>query len=296
MVESNPKSLKHTYTIRGMNPRFIFLIVVLLIIAGAIVYVLYFMPKSDETTVLGPFVLNGIPSEADSSGSKLESVLTARQLSTSLKSNFTISFFIYMDKLNMERIPFAGPEGEYRFKPLVKLIGVGEFVLNPVHQRALLRLTPLVPSVMNGKFKTPPYAEITNVMNSRWNQITITLEGRSIDIYLNSKHATSLILENLTWTNPTGMLLETSPDFWGQAGMIQAWPRRLTESEIVENYKRVTDLRGKPNIPDAKPTFKSIWQELYKLMCKAGFCPNSGKGSQGRLRTNGLEYVDYEYA
>jgi len=279
-----------------MNPRFIFLIVVLLIVAGAIVYVLYFMPKSDETTVLGPFVLNGIPSEADSSGSKLESVLTARQLSTSLKSNFTISFFIYMDKLNMERIPFAGPEGEYRFKPLVKLIGVGEFVLNPVHQRALLRLTPLVPSVMNGKFKTPPYAEITNVMNSRWNQITITLEGRSIDIYLNSKHATSLILENLTWTNPTGMLLETSPDFWGQAGMIQAWPRRLTEREIVENYKRVTDLRGKPNIPDAKPTFKSIWQELYKLMCKAGFCPNSGKGSQGRLRTNGLEYVDYEYA
>lgn len=279
-----------------MNPRFIFLIVVLLIVAGAIVYVLYFMPKSDETTVLGPFVLNGIPSEADSSGSKLESVLTARQLSTSLKSNFTVSFFIYMDKLNMERIPFAGPEGEYRFKPLVKLIGVGEFVLNPVHQRALLRLTPLVPSVMNGKFKTPPYAEITNVMNSRWNQITITLEGRSIDIYLNSKHATSLILENLTWTNPTGMLLETSPDFWGQAGMIQAWPRRLTEREIVENYKRVTDLRGKPNIPDAKPTFKSIWQELYKLMCKAGFCPNSGKGSQGRLRTNGLEYVDYEYA
>jgi hypothetical protein len=279
-----------------MNPRFIFLIVVLLIIAGAIVYILYFMPKSDETTVLGPFVLNGIPSEADSSGSKLQSVLTARQLSKSLKSNFTVSFFIYMDKLNMERIPFAGPEGEYRFKPLVKLIGVGEFVLNPVHQRALLRLTPLVPSVMNGKFKTPPYAEITNVMNSRWNQITITLEGRSIDIYLNSKHATSLILENLTWTNPTGMLLETSPDFWGQAGMIQAWPRRLTEREIVENYKRVTDLRGKPNIPDAKPTFKSIWQELYKLMCKAGFCPNSGKGSQGRLRTNGLEYVDYEYA
>jgi hypothetical protein len=279
-----------------MNPRFIFLIVVLLIVAVGIVYVLYFMPKSDETTVLGPFVLNGIPSEADGGGSKLRSVLTARQLSKSLKSNFTVSFFIYMDKLNMERIPFAGPEGEYRFKPLVKLIGVGEFVLNPVHQRALLRLTPLVPSVMNGNFKPPPYAEIENVMNSRWNQITIAVEGRSIDIYLNSKHTTSLILENLTWTNPTGMLLETSPDFWGQAGMIQAWPRRLTEREIVENYKRVTDLRGKPNIPDVKPTFKSIWHELYKLMCKAGFCPNNRKGSQGGLRTNGLEYVDYEYA
>ena len=42
-----------------MNPRFIFLIVVLLIIAAGVVYVLYFMPKSDETTVKGPFVLNG---------------------------------------------------------------------------------------------------------------------------------------------------------------------------------------------------------------------------------------------
>ena len=279
-----------------MNPRFIFLIVVLLIIALGIVYVLYFMPKSDETTVLGPFVLNGIPSESDSAGSKLVSVLTAKQLSKSLKSNFTVSFFIYMDKLNMERIPFAGPEGEYRFKPLVKLIGVGEFVLNPVHQKALLRLTPLVPAVMNGNFTPPPYAEIDNVMNSRWNQITIAVEGRSIDIYLNSKHTTSLILENLTWTNPTGMLLETSPDFWGQAGMIQAWPRRLTEKEIWENYKHVTDLRGKPNIPDAKPTFKSIWHELYKLMCEAGFCPNNRKRSQGGRNVNGLEYVDYEYA
>lgn len=276
-----------------MNPRFLFLIVVILIILLGIVYVLYFMPKSDETVVLGPFVLNGIPSEHQAGGSTVTSVLTKTQLSKSLKSNFTVSFFVYMDKLNMERIPFAGPEGEYRFKPLINLIGVGEFVLNPVHQKALLRLTPLVPSVMNGKVSLPPRAEIDNVMNSRWNQITIAVEGRSIDIYLNAHHATSLILENLTWTNPTGMLLETSPDFWGQAGMIQAWPRRLTEKEIWENYKHVTDLRGKPNIPDAQPTFKSIWHELYKLLCHAGFCPNNRKDSR---RTDGLDYVDYEYA
>lgn len=276
-----------------MNPRFLFLIVVILIILLGIVYVLYFMPKSDETVVLGPFVLNGIPSEHQAGGSTVTSVLTKTQLSKSLKSNFTVSFFVYMDKLNMERIPFAGPEGEYRFKPLINLIGVGEFVLNPVHQKALLKLTPLVPSVMNGKVSLPPRAEIDNVMNSRWNQITIAVEGRSIDIYLNARHATSLILENLTWTNPTGMLLETSPDFWGQAGMIQAWPRRLTEKEIWENYKHVTDLRGKPNIPDAQPTFKSIWHELYKLLCHAGFCPNNRKESH---RTDGLDYVDYEYA
>jgi hypothetical protein len=277
-----------------MNPRLIFLILILVIIAAGVIYVLYFMPKSDETTVLGPFVLNGIASENDSSaGSNLKSVLTQAQLIQSLKSNFTFSFFIYMDKVNDERIPFAGPKGDYRFKPLLKLLGVGEFVLDPVHQAALLRLNPLMPMSMNNSLTSPPYAEIENVMNSRWNQITIAVEGRSIDIYLNGHHATSLILDNVTWTNPTGVLLETSPDFWGQAGMIQAWPRRLTEKELRENYKRVTDLRGKPNIPDGAPTFKSFWHELYKLLCHAGFCPNNGKGDEANT---GIEYVDYEYA
>jgi len=277
-----------------MNPRFIFLILILLIIVAAVIYILYFMPKSDETKVLGPFVLNGRPSENDAVGSTLQSVLTQAQLTQSLKSNFTIGFFIYMDKVNDERIPFAGPKGDYRFKPLVKLLGVGEFILDPVHQTALLKLSPLVPLMMNGQLSPPPQAEIERVMNARWNQITIAVEGRSIDIYLNGEHATSLILENLTWTNPTGVLLETSPDFWGQAGMIQAWPRRLTEKEIWENYKHVTDLRGKPNIPDGQPTFKSIWHELYNVMCHAGFCPN--KGNRKGDDVNGFEYVDYEYA
>lgn len=280
-----------------MNPRFIFLIVVLLIIAAGVVYVLYFMPKSDETTVKGPFVLTGRPSEHDSAGSTMKSILTQVQLSKALKSNFTISYFIYMDKVNTERIPFAGPKGDYRFKPLLKMIGFGEFVLDPVHQTALLRLKPLVPVTMNNKFNPVPYAEIENVMNSRWNQITIAVEGRSIDIYLNARHATSLILDNLTWTNPTGVLLETSPDFWGQAGMVQAWPRRLNEKQIWENYKHVTDYQGRPNIPDGQTTFKSIWHELYKVMCQAGFCPNKGKKQRnGSGGPGGMEYVDYEYA
>jgi flagellar basal body-associated protein FliL len=71
-----------------MNPRFIFLIVVLLIIAAGVVYVLYFMPKSDETTVKGPFVLTGKSSEQDSVGSTMKSILTQVQLSKALKSNF----------------------------------------------------------------------------------------------------------------------------------------------------------------------------------------------------------------
>jgi hypothetical protein len=279
-----------------MNPLFIFLITILVIIVAGAIYTWYFTPKSDESRVLGPFVLKGTPSENEPAGSSsLRPVLTQAQLNQSIKSNFTLGFFIYMDKVNAERIPFAGPEGDFRFKPLLKILGVGEFVLDPVHQKGLLRLTPLV-APMTPRTSGVPRAKIDRIWNARWNQVAISVEGRSIDIYVNGKHVTSLILDNVTWTNPTGVLLETSPDFWGQAGMIQAWPRRLNEREIWENYKRVTDIYGKPNIPDIGPTYGGIWKQFVDLVCHAGFCPNMGKKGKRKGHPNGLEYVDYEYA
>jgi len=237
---------------------------------------------------MGPFVLTGGSHDYRPAGP--EAIFTQEQLNQSLKNNFTLSFFVFMDKINTERIPFAGPKGEYRFKPLLKIAGFGEFVLDPVHQMALLRTTPLVPIVMDGKLNSPPYVELDNVLNARWNQIVIAVEGRSIDVYMNGTHATSLLLDNLTWSIPTGVLLETSPDFWGQAGLFQAWPRRLTESEILTNYRRVTDQRGKPLIPE-KINYKNIRDEMARLVCRVGLCMDVSN-----RHTGGLEYIDYEYA
>jgi len=270
-----------------MNPRFLFLILVILAITAFTLW--YLWPRSDESRVLGPFVLLGAPKENEPIGGGLVPIFTQAQMNRSLKNNFTFSFFVYMDKINSERIPFAGPKGEYRFKPLVKILGFGEFVLNPVHQSALLRTTPLVPPVMNDTFIPPPYVELENILNDRWNQITITLEGRSIDIYLNGKHTISLQMENVSTSIPTGVFLETSPDFWGQAGFMQAWPRRLTESEIWNNYRRNTDERGKPHIPD-QVVYTNIWAEMRALICRTGMCPDFGP------QVGGLEYIDYEYA
>ena len=74
-----------------MNPRFIFLIVVLLIIAAGVVYVLYFMPKSDETTVKGPFVLTGKASELDSEGS---TIFSFSKLHQETSENFTVRVLV----------------------------------------------------------------------------------------------------------------------------------------------------------------------------------------------------------
>jgi hypothetical protein len=249
----------------------------------------YLWPRTDETRVLGPFVLLGAPKENERIGNGLVPIFSQAQMNRSLKNNFTFSFFVYMDKINSERIPFAGPKGEYRFKPLIKILGFGEFVLNPVHQSALLRTTPALPLVINDTFIPPHNVELENILNDRWNQITISLEGRSIDIYLNGTHATSLQMQNVATSIPTGVFLETSPDFWGQAALMQAWPRRLAEEEILKNYLRNTDKRGKPLVPD-KVDYTNIWAEMRALICRTGMCPDFGPS------VSGLEYIDYEYA
>jgi hypothetical protein len=126
-------------------------------------------------------------------------------------------------------------------------------------------------------------------MVSRWNQLTITIEGRTVDIYLNGAIATSTLLDNLPSLKPLGVLLEKSPDFAGQAGLFQAWPRRLSEQEIIRNYKRNTDTRGKPLIPDIGTSIMDIFRNMGKGLCDIGFCGF-------RFRTGPMEYVDYEFA
>jgi hypothetical protein len=130
---------------------------------------------------------------------------------------------------------------------------------------------------------------IDNFMVGRWNQVLLTLEGRSLDVYLNGAIANSTLLDNLPILNPVGVLLNTSPEFTGQAGLVQGWPYRLTESDVIANYKRNTTTRGKPLIPDIQPSFTDIWSRFLRGLCDVGFCVNG-------LKTNAAEYIDYEYA
>jgi len=251
-------------------------IVVVLFVLGALLY-WWFRPRDLTTTVLGPYVLNDAVS-----GNSTETIFTQKDVETTLGNNFTLSFFVYMEDVNRERISIGGPEGDFRFKPLIYILGVGDVLIDPIHQVGHLRIKPLNPE---GLVST----NFDNVMVSRWNQITITMEGRSVDIYLNGAIVTSTLLDNLPSLKPLGVLLEKSPDFAGQAGLFQSWPRRLSEQEIIRNYKRNTDTRGKPLIPDIGPSIMDIFKNMGKGLCDIGFCGF-------RFRTGPMEYVDYEFA
>jgi len=251
-------------------------IIVVLFVFGALVY-WWFRPRELSTTVLGPYVLNGTVS-----GNSTETIFTQQEVESTLGNNFTLSFFVYMEDVNRERIPIGGPEGDFRFKPLVYILGVGDVLIDPIHQVGRLRIKPLNPEGLVS-------IDFDNFMVSRWNQVTITMEGRSVDIYLNGAISTSTLLDNLPSLKPLGVLLEKSPDFAGQAGLFQAWPRRLSEQEIIRNYKRNTDTRGKPLIPDIGPSIMDIFRNMGKGLCDIGFCGF-------RFRTGPMEYVDYEFA
>jgi hypothetical protein len=264
------------------------IIVIVLSIALLVGLVLYyfFKPKPDHVTVLGPYNLKGV--SASAGGSSQETLFDAVQLNKNLGNNFTLSGFFYMDEVNAERIPIAGPAGDYRFKPLVYILGVGTVIVDPLHQKVRVSIQPLTDPTVR-RVDAPVNIDIDNFLVARWNQLTVTLEGRSVDVYLNGVLVKSALLENVPRLKPVGVLLETIPDFSGQAGLFQAWPRRLTGSEVIRNYKRNVDLRGKPAIPDGSLDWSEVWNTLKDKLCKVGFCGFN-------YDTGPLMYVDYQFA
>lgn len=256
-----------------------------LIIVGVLLY-LYFRKKSYEVTVMGPYNLKGVTHA--SSDSSQETLLDSSQLNSSMGNNFTFSMFLYMDDTNAERIPIAGPSGEFRFKPLVYILGVGTITVDPLHQKALLTLQPLTDNTIK-KTDTPVNVVIDNFLVARWNQLTFSVEGRSVDVYMNGILIKSTLMENVPILAPVGLILETIPDFSGQAGLFQAWPHRLTGSEVLLNYKRNVDLRGKPSIPEVTVNFSEILNYFKTNLCKIGFCGF-------KYDVGPLQYIDYEFA
>jgi hypothetical protein len=267
------------------TPTIIILVVAAIVIIGVLLY-FYFRKKSHEVTVMGPYQLKGVSNTSQQSSQ--ETLMDSSQLSTSMGNNFTFSMFLYMNDTNAERIPIAGPAGDFRFKPLVYILGVGTITADPIHQKARVTLQPLTDRAVK-KVDAPVEIVLDEFLVARWNQLTFSVEGRSVDVYLNGVLIKSALMENVPVLAPVGLLLETIPDFTGQAGLFQAWPRRLTGQEVLLNYKRNVDLRGKPAIPEPIINWRDVVKNFKVNLCKVGICGFDYK-------TGPLQYVDYEFA
>lgn len=264
-----------------------FYLISVVILIGIIAGALYFFrPKAQGSTVLGPIDLRGRP--ANGIANDMMTLFTQEQVDQDLGNNFTLSFFLYCDDGAAERVGIAQAVSSYKPFPFLSILGVGNVAYNPVKETMVLNLFS---TSNDGKSVSTYTMEIPNVVIQKWNQITITVEGRTVDVYLNGVATRSVTLDNLPVLKPIGVYLQKTPDFSGQVALFQAWPVRKTLPEIASNYAKNTDTRGKPLVPLGPSVWSTIKQVFNNLCSSSGIC---GKGPA--KPNNPLQYVEYQYA
>jgi hypothetical protein len=276
--------------VSGMTTRQQIALTILLVIAIVIVVAWWIRTTPKDVVYVGPTDIG--PQVQLEPGKQWIPLMTADQIAKKTGNNITCSFFLYIDPANVNRIPNNDSAQNFRyFLTVGNTMGIA---VNTVDQTCSVDLLQTAPTNFNGGMIASKREEVRSllvkqVLVAKWNQITVCVEGRSIDVYLNAKLVASAVMDNVPVRMFSGIMLNGSPDFEGQICMVQVWKDRQTAQQIAENYRRHTDLRGRPNVPDPELTFSGAMDKFWKASCeKVGFC---GFGQVGPL-----QYVEYEFA
>jgi hypothetical protein len=195
-----------------------------------------------------------------------------------MAETFTFSCFISVNHSSIEGI--KGDSLKHNFKPyqlVVSVPGVYDIYVDPFHETLLVEFK----SYNASSYKTM----IHNFKVNRWNQILISMEGRTADIYINGILIKSIGLQNVVKSKPGKPRINMNPEMYADVAFVQTWPQRLKEPDIIANYKWNTNVQGIPPLPiffDQILTFPT---------CIGNNCTDSVVTS-----TNGISYVNYEYA
>ncbi len=258
-------------------------LILAVIIVCVYTYKWYMKRTQKEITVPGPYALS-----TETVTNPWTSLLSAEQ-SQKLTSvnNTTLSFFTYVEKQTANLNPLTVPDGDYsRLNYLIALGYSLGIKIDPIHEKAIVDIYSVGVPGDNKSITVKRSIVVDNVPILRWNQITITIEGRTVDIYINGVLATSTLLENVPFSEFFGIWLNKSPDFMGQVCLFQIWSERRTATQILENYKRNTDIRGKPLVPDFRLEIKHLLTSFCSMTGICGF----------QFETGPLKYIDYEFA
>jgi hypothetical protein len=263
-------------------------LVLLLIVAVAGILVWYFRYKPKDVVAVGPFSM-GMGGDAG-----WKQLLTPDQIATNVSNNITCSMFVYVNADSVKKLP-VNMDGSYKMKYVCVIgstLGIG---INAAKQEVVVDVLQTPPTdARTGNMRVREMVEqnsvrtltVKNVPVSKWNQITVSVEGRSLDVYINGVLSTSAVLDNLPISAFSGILLNQSPDFDGQVALVQIWPMRKTSREVRANYMAQIDTRGKPRVPEQGLSLSGAWDHFCKSTSLCGF----------RVDVGPLEYVDYEFA
>ncbi len=270
-------------------------ITILIVIAIVMIVRWWIRTRPKDMAYVGP--VNVGPAEGDPTEPWMQ-LLTEKQIAETTGNNVTCSFFLYVNSASVNRIP-VNYDGSYKFNYLLEVGRVLGITVNPANQTCSIDVLQSAPKSFQGDTIAKKVVdgannvrtlEVPKVLVSRWNQLTICVEGRTVDVYLNGKLATSAVLDNVPIRSFSGLRLNRSPDFDGQVCLFQIWKERRSGKQILENYQRNSDIRGKPLVPDPELTFSGAWERFLKASCETtGFCGFP-------VKVGPMEYVEYEFA
>ena len=180
-----------------------------------------------------------------------------------LQNSYTLTFYIRID---------AVPDMRATATPVFMWPGIWNMNYIPSSQELeweffIKKDDNSAPATQSRKVTVP------NIPIQKWMQIAITFEGRTADFYSNGQLIESLTLDNMTQAG-NGSITIIPDGVMGQVAYIQAWPRRLTISEIAANYTDTSDSQGRPFLgPDLVGAIKNI--SVPNLFCPSGNCAGS---------------------
>lgn len=257
----------------------------LYILIWTVVGMLWYLYSAQESaTVMGLWSIKPTGAEYYDAGKMVVAtekvdLLTETQVANNLGESFTFSFFVSIDNSGIETIKGASlRSGGKPYQNLIVVPGAYTVAVDPLHE--VLKLN-FVTHDSNSYEVLIPTLSI-----HRWHQILVSVEGRTADIYQNGILVKSVPLPNVISGRPGKPLIYMNSDMYTRVAYVQAWPRRILEKEVAENYRlNVTD-QNIPPIPSTKlfgiPKFN---------FCLGGLCFDSSKPN-----TTALTQVEYTYA
>jgi hypothetical protein len=120
--------------------------------------------------------------------------------------------------------------------------------------------------------RTPIRVTLPQVPLQRWTQITMTLEGRTVDLYVNGALVKSDILDSMP-PRANASITIVPEGIMGETAYIQLWARRLTVSDIGANFIDTSDSQGRPYLGPA------FFEALNTISVPNLFCSNDDCGA-----------------
>lgn len=221
-------------------------IVLMIVIAAIVIASIYYGKKRPAKTLLGPIDLFAPPSPV---------ILDRPTTKATMANSYTLAMYFRMDSV---------PDMRAKDTPILTWANVWNLNYKPA-QEQLSWVFSQVPNT--GRATEPETVNVGGIPLQRWNQVVISFEGRTVDIYCNGTLMNSTTLFNVP-PIPNASITLIPSNIVGEVAYVQIWSRRLTTSEVASNYVETSDSQGRPYLgPDFFKAFK-----IPNLFCPNGQC------------------------